>query len=55
MSHFSVGYKNRLIQGVLKIAHNIYVARIYGEYQTKNSNSNLFLDEYFLNYYHYQK
>jgi hypothetical protein len=31
------------IQGVLKMAHNIYVTRIYVEYQTKNSNSNLVL------------
>jgi hypothetical protein len=44
-----------MIQGVLKMAHNIYVTRIYVEYKTKNSNSNLVLDEYFLNYYYYQK
>jgi hypothetical protein len=43
------------IQGVLKLAHNIHVTRIYVEYQTKNSNSNLVLDEYFFNYYYYQK
>jgi hypothetical protein len=30
------------------MAHKIYVTRIYVEYQTKNSNSNLVLDEYFL-------
>jgi hypothetical protein len=29
------------IQGVLKMARNIYVTRIYVEYQTKNSNLNL--------------
>jgi hypothetical protein len=44
-----------MMQGVLKMAHNIYVTRIYVEYKTKNSNSNLVLDEYFLNYYYYQK
>jgi hypothetical protein len=33
------------------MVHNIYVMR-YVEYQTKNSNSNLVLDEYFLNYYY---
>jgi hypothetical protein len=38
------------IQGVFKMAHNIYVMRIYVKYQTKNSNLNLVLDEYFLNY-----
>jgi hypothetical protein len=32
------------------MAHNIYVTRIYVEYQTKNSDLNLVLDEYFLNY-----
>jgi hypothetical protein len=46
--------KSRIIRGVLKMAHYIYVTRIYVEYQIKNSNSNLVLDEYFLNYY-YQK
>jgi hypothetical protein len=35
------------IQGVLKMVHNIYVTGICVEYQTKNSNSNLVLDEYF--------
>jgi hypothetical protein len=44
-----------LIQGVLKMAPNIYVTGIYVESQTKNSNSNLVLDEFFLNYYYYQK
>jgi hypothetical protein len=34
-----------IIQGVLKMAHNIFVTRIYVEQQTKNSNVNLFLDE----------
>jgi hypothetical protein len=38
------------IQGVFKMAHNIYVMRIYVKYQTKNSNLNLVVDEYFLNY-----
>jgi hypothetical protein len=33
------------IQGVLKMAYNIYVTRIYVEYQTKNSNLNLVSDE----------
>jgi hypothetical protein len=32
------------------MVYNVYVMRIYLEYQTKNSNSNLVLDEYFLNY-----
>jgi hypothetical protein len=29
------------IQGVLKMVHNIYVTRIYVEYQRKNSNVNI--------------
>jgi hypothetical protein len=33
------------IQGVLKMVHNIYVTRIYVEYQTKNSNVDFVLDE----------
>jgi hypothetical protein len=37
------------IQAVLKMAHNVYVTRIYVEYQTKHSDPNLFLDEYFSN------
>jgi hypothetical protein len=28
------------IQGVLKMAHDIYVMRVYVEYQTKNCNAN---------------
>jgi hypothetical protein len=43
-------HRTPYIQGVLKMAHYIYVTRIYVEYQTKNSNSNLVLDKYFLNY-----
>jgi hypothetical protein len=35
------------IQGVLEMAHNIDVTRIYVEYQTKNSNSDLVLDKCF--------
>jgi hypothetical protein len=41
------------IQGVLEMAHNIYVTQIYVKYQTKNSNSDLVLDKCFLNYYYY--
>jgi hypothetical protein len=41
------------IQRVLEMTHNIYVTRIYVEYQTKNSNSDLVLDKCFLNYYYY--
>jgi hypothetical protein len=34
------------IQGVLKMAHNIYVTRIYVEFRTKNSNLKLVNDNY---------
>jgi hypothetical protein len=42
ISNFEIHW---IIQGVLKMGHNIYVTRIYVDYQTKNSNSNLVLDE----------